>query len=186
MKRCMILVVVLLLSVSSNPEAYARYGSAQAGPLYELRLGLAAHDVDNLWSRSRREEGLVVDGEIIFSRPQITLFNGTIRPNLGLSVHTGGDTGKLYAGILWEFEPLTPLFLRCGVGLAVHNGETDRVRGNKKALGSRVLFRIPLEAGFTLQGHHRLSIRFDHISNAALADPNEGLDTVGFFYGYRF
>jgi hypothetical protein len=29
-------------------------------------------------------------------------------------------------------------------------------------------------------------VTFDHISNAELASPNEGLDTLGVRYGYRF
>jgi hypothetical protein len=43
-----------------------------------------------------------------------------------------------------------------------------------------------VELGFTLLERHALSIRFDHLSNANLCDKNEGLDTVGLIYGYRF
>jgi hypothetical protein len=57
---------------------------------------------------------------------------------------------------------------------------------NKKQLGSRVLFRIPIEFGLTLQERHRISILFDHMSNAYLANPNEGMDTIGVRYGFQF
>jgi hypothetical protein len=56
----------------------------------------------------------------------------------------------------------------------------------KKSLGSRVLLRIPLEIGYSMTDHYEISILFDHISNAYLADPNEGLDTLGLRFGYRF
>jgi hypothetical protein len=61
------------------------------------------------------------------------------------------------------------------------SGEPDR-----KQLGSRVLFRIPFEFGITLRGPHSFSILFDHMSNAYLARPNSGMDTLGIRYAYRF
>ena len=50
----------------------------------------------------------------------------------------------------------------------------------------RILFRIPIEMGLLFTRHQGVSIRFDHVSNAYLADPNEGLDTIGLRYTYRF
>ena len=111
---------------------------------------------------------------------------GTVHPNFGLSVNDRGDTSKLYAGVLWEFEMKSGLFLNLGVGAAVHNGESETSEEDKKELGSRVLFRIPIELGYALTKRHAVSIMFDHVSNASLADPNEGLDTLGLRYGYRF
>lgn len=54
-----------------------------------------------------------------------------------------------------------------------------------KELGSRNLFRIPFEIGFALNDRLRISIMFDHVSNAYLAQPNEGLDTLGVRFGFR-
>ncbi|MBT8353708.1 MAG: acyloxyacyl hydrolase, partial [Desulfofustis sp.] len=74
-----------------------------------------------------------------------------------------------------------------GLGLAVHNGETDEGNvADMNQLGSTVLFRLAFEVGFTIGDRHLISLMFDHISNAYLADPNEGLDTLGLRYGYRF
>ncbi len=78
------------------------------------------------------------------------------------------------------------IFMNVGVGAALHDGELEVGRDDKKALGSRLLFRIPIEVGYAMNRHHRLSIAFAHVSNAYLADPNEGLDTLGFRYSYRF
>ena len=154
--------------------------------LYEIRAGILAHDVDNLWSGSKKEDGIDLNAEIIFGHPSFSLFSGTMRPSFGLSVNTHGDTSKLYSGLLWEYMTKSSIFLNLGVGVAVHNGELEDSGKEKKQLGSRVLFRIPIEVGYALNQHHRLSIMFDHISNAYLAHPNEGLDTLGLRYGYRF
>jgi len=40
--------------------------------------------------------------------------------------------------------------------------------------------------GYNLSRRQRLSILFVHLSNAYLAYPNEGLDTIGIRYGYSF
>lgn len=59
------------------------------------------------------------------------------------------------------------------------------IQHNRKELGARNLFRIPVEAGFALHDRLRISLLFDHISNGYLAWPNEGLDTLGFRIGIR-
>lgn len=154
--------------------------------LHEWRFGLLAHDVDGLWAHSRRESGMAVNTELVFARLPVQMPAGVLRPNLGATLSTAGDTSKIYAGVLWQFGAPTGLFLDVGLGLAVHDGELDGRRADRKRLGSRLLLRVPLEVGYSIDGRHRLSVLFDHISNAYLASPNEGLDTLGVRYGYRF
>ena len=105
---------------------------------------------------------------------------------MGGSINARGDTSKIFGGLLLQWEPAGPLYLATGVGLAIHDGELDTNRPNRKSLGSRVLFRIPIEIGITFDRRHRFMVVFDHVSNAGLATPNEGLDTLGVMYGYRF
>ena len=161
-------------------------GQSESRWPHEIRAGLLAHDVDGLWSGSRKESGVDFNVEIIFSRPSFYLLLGSVSPNLGLSVNDRGDTSKLYGGLLWELEMKSGLFLDLGVGAAVHDGDLETNEQDKKELGSRLLFRIPIELGYALNERHRVSIAFDHVSNASLAHANEGLDTVGLRYGYRF
>ncbi len=148
-----------------------------AGILYGVRLGLLAHDVGGLWSHSRAEGGADVNAELVFGKPGLRLLSGAILPNLGVSINSQGGTSKAYGGLLWEFLLENGLFANSGVGLAIHNGQLESDDANKKQLGSRVLFRVPIEC---------ISILFDHISNAYLASPNEGLDTLGVRYGLQF
>ena len=160
--------------------------ASEPGRLYGLRTGLLVHDVGGLWSNTRSEGGVDFNAELVFRRPSFMLWGGIILPNFGLSINSQGDTSKVYAGVVWEFLFSNGFFFNIGTGLAVHNGQLESDDSNKKQLGSRVLFREPIEFGFTFYERHRISILFDHISNADLAEPNEGLDTLGVRYGYQF
>jgi lipid A 3-O-deacylase len=152
--------------------------------LYEVRAGIQAHDVP-IWSLSRQEGGVDFNAELIFGFPNSRLFSGVVRSNLGLSLNNQGDTSKVYSGLLWEYIWDSGLFLNLGLGLAAHDGELEN-SDDKKELGSRILFRIPIEIGLFFTRYQGVSIMFDHASNAYLADPNEGLDTIGLRYIYRF
>ena len=154
--------------------------------LHEMRFGILAHDVDNLWSGTSVENGVDFNAEIIFARPGLTILKGNIRPNIGASINSQGYTSKLYGGFLWEIEGRSGFFFDSGLGLAIHNGELKTDRNDQKQLGSRILFRVPIEFGYSFNDHHRIALTFDHVSNAYLASPNEGMDTLGLRYCYRF
>ena len=154
--------------------------------LYGCRIGLLDHDVNGLWSGSRDEGGFDVNAEIVIKKPGFLLWRGSILPNLGVTVNNQGDTSTLYGGLIWEFVSKAGVFFNTGLGLAIHNGDLETNDDQKKAVGSRVLFRIPIEIGVTVGTRHRISILFAHISNAYLADPNEGLDGLGVRYGIQF
>ena len=57
---------------------------------------------------------------------------------------------------------------------------------DRNGLGCEILFRESISAGVLFDGHHSLSLMFDHISNGGLCDDNDGQDTFGVRYGYRF
>lgn len=188
-KETLVLLLLMMLFTAVTIPADANEPIPEkdgAGWLHAIRAGVLVHDVNNLWSGSRKEGGFDLNSEIIFSRPCFSLLSGNVRPNLGSSINTQGDTSKLYGGIVWELETKVGIFLDLGVGIAVHNGKLDTNQEDKKSLGSRVVFRIPVEIGYSLSEHYQVSILYDHISNAYLADPNEGLDTLGLRFGYRF
>ena len=164
-------------------------GTGHAGGLVrELRGGVLAHDVPNLWSGFRTEnDAVAINVEAIFS-PSLPLFGGMIRPAIGASIATEGGTSNAYLDARWEFETATGIFFSVGAGGTVHNGETKLLAFDQtdKALGSRVLFHFPLEIGYRFDGHNSLSVYFEHMSNGYTRDENEGLDRLGVRYGYRF
>jgi lipid A 3-O-deacylase len=154
--------------------------------VHELRLGVLNHDTDNMWSGFSRESGIDVNAELILS-PSYELWHGQVRPNLGFSVNTEGDTSKVYAGGVWEYLWKSGFLLDFGAGLAVHDGETDDPASLvRKQLGTRVLLRFSLELGYALSEHSRIYLMTDHVSNGYTVDPNEGMDTLGIRYGYLF
>lgn len=174
-----LLLTVLVTSITAMEES-------MAGPVYEIKIGILDHDVDGLWSGSKIEEGDDLNLEIIFNSGA-NILSGTLRPNLGLSMNTSGDTSKVYGGGVLQYLWENGLFFDLGAGLAIHNGLLDEDGPvEEKELGSRILFRFSAEAGLSLATRHRFSLLFDHVSNGYLAEPNEGLDTLGVRYGYAF
>ena len=160
---------------------------ASAGDLVsEVKVGVLAHDVPDLWSGFQREEsGADINAEVILS-PSLMFLGGVVRPAIGGTLNTQGDTSHAYIDARWQYETPSGIFLGLGVGAAIHDGNIDASDPDKKALGSRLLFHIPAEVGLRLHDHNSLSVYFEHTSNAYSQDENEGLDRLGVRYGYRF
>ena len=179
-------IFAILVMVSASPAICVEEKPVRQNHkfLYGIRAGILAHDVP-VWSRTRQENGVDFNAEFIFGFPKFRLFSGVVYSNLGFSLNSRGDTSKIYSGLLWEYLWDSGLFINLGFGLAAHDGKLEN-SDDKKELGSRILFRIPIEFGLFLTRHQGVSIMFDHVSNAYLADPNEGLDTIGLRYIYRF
>jgi lipid A 3-O-deacylase len=179
-------LILLLMPAGSGYAAGRASQASSSGPVREIRLGVAKHDVNNLWSRSSKEKGEDLIGEVIFNYPLFRLLSAEAYPNVGFSLNTRGYTSKVYGGFLVRWVLASPFFFSAGLGLTVHNGKLNTDSPDRKSLGSRVLFRIPIELGIVLSRHHLISLAFDHMSNAGLASPNQGLDTVGVVYTYHF
>ncbi|MBF0587855.1 MAG: acyloxyacyl hydrolase [Magnetococcales bacterium] len=156
-----------------------------SGMIHELKLGFLKHDVDNLWSSFSREEGWDINLEMSLT-PSVELWGGLLRPALGGSLNHTGDTSKIYLDGRWERDLDNALYTSIGLGLALHDGEKKLVRNDRKALGSTLLIHVPLELGYRLDLHNSLSLYFDHMSNAYTQSENEGMDSLGIRYGYRF
>lgn len=167
-------------------EGPAHPRPSAAGGIYGLRFGVLAHDVGGLWSRSRAEGGADLNAEILFDRPGVELLGGKVLSSVGGSLNLEGQTSKAYAGLLWERLFGEGFFCNTGIGLALHDGRLDTEDPDRKSLGARVLFRVPVEVGVILSPRYRLSLFFDHVSNGYLAHPNEGMDTLGLRLGLQF
>ena len=180
-------IVFFLLSLVVSLPVCGEEGPKEQNQewLIEIRVGILAHDVP-IWSLSRKESGVDFNAEFIFRWPKYSVLAGIVHSNLGVTLNNQGDTSKIYSGFLWEYIWQSGIFIDLGLGLAAHDGELETSDDGKKELGSRILFRIPIEIGLLFATHHGVSIMFAHVSNAYLADPNDGLDTIGLRYSYRF
>lgn len=174
------LATVILLTGQTSSQAHAQ------GLVSEIKAGILAHDVPDLWSGFQLEtDAPDINLEVIFSR-YVPFLGGRIQPALGASINTGGGTSHAYLDARWQIEGPSGLFFALGIGAAIHNGETDASEPDMKALGSRILFHFPIEIGLRFDQHNSLSVYFEHISNGYTQDFNEGLDRIGIRYGYRF
>lgn len=170
--RTLILAAAILTALPASARAL------------ELRLGLLAHDVGVFGGE--HEEGADANVEVLFDSPEMLQPLWAPRPHVGASVNSTGDTSLAYAGLTWTWDATDRLFVAFSFGGAVHNGETESDRQDRVSLGSRVLFRESLSVGVWLSDRHNLSLMLSHVSNANLADNNEGMDNFGLRWGYRF
>ena len=181
--RAVLVALLLLFGLADADTALAQVVYTPSGT--EFRGGVLAHDVPGLWSGFRLESGIDINAELLFGSG-LPFLGGVIRPAVGASVNTEGYTSRAYLDARWEIETPSGIFFGVGLGGAVHNGLLDPTDPDKKALGSRVLFHIPFEIGLRLDDRRSISVYFEHMSNGFLAQSNEGLDSIGVRYGYRF
>ena len=180
--RLLISLFAVLVGFAGLDEAVAQSAYTPTG--FEIRAGVLAHDVPDLWSGFRLESGVDINAELL--GPGMAFLGGTLRPAIGGSVSTSGYTSKAYLDARWEIDSQYAVFFGLGLGAAIHDGNLDPTDPNRKALGSRVLFHIPFELGYRWDDRQSLSVHFEHMSNGNLADHNEALDSIGIRYGYRF
>jgi lipid A 3-O-deacylase len=188
-----VLFVVMVLAASLAGAGPAR--AQPQPPLFpstgaifsEIRLGIMAHDVPI--GGPRIEDGVDINGEVLFTSPDFLRILAAPRPHLGFTASTNGGMSQVYAGLSWQFTLWRGLFAGFSLGGALHTGPThddNTFPQTRKAFGSRGLFRESVEIGWQIDEHNSISIMLDHISNARLASPNPGLDTLGVRYGFRF
>ena len=152
----------------------------------EVRLGILAHDHDLAPFSRSEENGIDGNFEILFRTPDCLEKYGSPRPHLGVSLNMSGDTSQVYSGLTWEWNLTRNWFFNFSLGASAHNGKTTTTKTDRKELGCRVLFRESMDIGYKFYDRHSVSAFFDHISNAKLCEKNEGLETLGLRYGYRF
>ena len=141
----------------------------------EVFGGLYVHDVDTPLSISGIEGGADVQlgwrGNRIGRTP--------IQPYVLGSLHTKGDTHFAVAGISAKFGDR--LFIRPGVGVAVHSGSADNFqRTDRIAFGSRVLFAPELGIGARINDRATVEASWIHLSHGQLfGRQNPGMDSFG-------
>ena len=154
------------------------------GYLSEIRGGILVHD-EGLFSRNK-EDGIDTNFEVLFKSPSILDAVYSPRPHLGATLNSAGNTSQAYLGLTWDWDFYRDYFLNFSLGGAIHSGEKVTDDPKTKSLGCSVLFRESLDLGYKVSGPHSVMLHLDHISNAKLCSTNEGLETFGLRYGYKF
>ncbi len=171
MKRIAIAIGGLCLSVIASAPA-------QAGELFG---GVYIHDIKSPLTRSIFEDGVDLQlgwrGERIGSTP--------LQPYIFGAFNTAGETSYAAVGISAKFG--RQIYVRPGVGIAIHNGSTDNFhRTDRIAFGSRVLFQPELGIGAQINDRLSIEASWVHMSHAQLfGRQNPGIDNVGMRVNFK-
>ncbi len=164
------------------------------GWLDEVRLGVLGHDVPfpdaHGWETPdpfghRFEGGANLNPELLLHRLDGWSLIGAPQPHVGISVNTAGYTSYVYGGLTWRATFWRHFLAEAYFGLAVHDGELEDGTGEWASLGSRALFRGGGAVGAELGARWRCTLIWEHMSNAGLAEHNDGMDSLGVRVGYR-
>ena len=145
---------------------------ASAGELFG---GLYAHDVDTFLTKSGIEDG--ADIQLGYRWDKIG--RTPLQPYVFGAANTAGETHYAAVGLSAKFGDR--VFIRPGLGIAVHTGSDDKFnRTDRIAFGSRVLFEPELGVGFKLSERASLEASWVHMSHAQLfGRQNPGIDNIG-------
>lgn len=152
-------------------------GAALATPASAAEVfgGLYVHDVKTPLNLSGIEDGMDVQigwrGGRIGSTP--------LQPYVFGALNTAGETSYAAAGLSAKFGDR--LFIRPGLGLAIHTGSTDDFqRTDRIAFGSRILFQPELGIGARISDRATIEASWIHMSHATLfGGQNPGIDNLG-------
>ena len=102
-----------------------------------------------------------------------------LQPYVFGALNTAGDTSYAAAGLAAKFGDR--IYIRPGVGLAIHNGSAGKYfREDRIAFGSRILFEPELGIGARLTDRLTAEASWVHMSHAQLfGHENPGIDNIG-------
>ncbi len=161
----------------------ALVGAAQSGPALagEIFGGVYAHNVDTpLTLDGGTENG--VDVQLGWRGGALVPLLGTsLRPYAFGALNTAGNTSYAAVGLSAKFGGR--VYIRPGLGLAIHNGSTARYENpynDKLEFGSRVLFEPEVGIGVQLAPRISAEASWVHMSHATLfSGQNPGIDNIG-------
>lgn len=145
---------------------------AHAGELFG---GLYVHDVKTPLDMAGIEGG--ADVQLGYRGGRIA---GTpLQPYVFGALNTAGQTSYAAVGLSAKFGKI--IFIRPGLGLAVHTGSADRFyRSDRIAFGSRILFEPELGIGARVTDRLGVEASWVHMSHAQLfGRENPGIDNIG-------
>lgn len=191
-------------AVVSTAAVMSAAGTAAAS---EVWLGAYVHDVEDGLSIGHYEGGAQVAAGVIGTPLEALRRVGRPSPYLLAAANTDGGTNYAAAGLSWRLNLRGDgrVYLRPGLGLAVHDGDTDHPspyetgitgveqmnrfrRGRQEIdLGSRVLFQPELALGWRVNERVAVEASWLHISHGQLfGRQNPGLSDLGIRLVYGF
>lgn len=143
----------------------------------ELFGGVYVHDVDTPLTKSGIESGLDLQAGLRGGRIGLT----PLQPYAFVAVNTKGETSYGAIGLSAKFGDA--IYVRPGLGLAVHTGSTKNFsdpNDGKIDFGSRILFEPEVAVGARLNQRLSVEASWVHMSHATLfSRQNPGIDNFG-------
>jgi hypothetical protein len=145
----------------------------------EIFGGVYVHGVNTPLTLGGSPEG-GIDAQLGFRGGPI--FPGTkLEPYVFGALNSKGTTHYAAAGLSWKFGDR--IYIRPGLGLAVHTGSTanfNNPTNRKIEFGSRILFEPELGIGARINDRLTIEASWVHLSHATLlSDQNPGIDNIG-------
>ncbi len=159
-----ILVLFLYFSFGNSNEKY-----------HSVKVGILSHCIKGV------ENGKDLHLELQFKEKLLKAHY-----TVGVELNTN-NTSFMFGGLAWEDRFSDNILLGAFFGIAMHNGDLDNGRINRRQLGSRILFRESIDIGFYFQKNLSISFMYDHYSNLGIGGiRNQGNDNFGIRLGYYF
>ena len=151
---------------------FALSTTAHAGEIFG---GVYVHDVKLPTDKSGIEDG--ADVQLGYRGGSIG--HTPLQPYLFGALNTAGETSYAAVGLSAKFGG--SIYVRPGIGIAIHNGSADKFfRTDKIAFGSRVLFEPELGVGTRINDRFSVEASWVHMSHAQLfGRENPGIDNLG-------
>jgi len=143
----------------------------------QIWTGVYQHDVT--LAQTGFEHGQDIKAGWIGDRIQGWRNIGRPAPHLLASKSLNGGTNYIAAGLNWTFGKR--LYVRPGIGIAVHDGPSRALRKGKRVdLGSPVVFAPELAAGWRISDRLAIEASWIHLSHATIfSRQNRGMDSMG-------
>lgn len=169
MKKALILVFCALAAAP-----------AQASEIFG---GVYAHDVESPLTLSGVEKGVDLQLGYRWGR----LGRTPLQPYLFGAVNTAGETHYAVAGLSAKFGKR--LYIRPGLGIAVHSGDTrdfDDPTDNDVEFGTAILLAPEVAVGIDVNQRLSVEASLVHLSHAQLfGGQNPGIDNVGIRFNWK-
>ena len=149
--------------------------------------GVYAHDVDTPLNLRGIEPGVDFQVGLRGGRIRGLGFIGAPSPYAFAALNSNGDAHYAAAGVSWKIGG--KLYLRPGLGLAVHTGPIHPDPAEpRRSFGSRVLIEPELGLGYQFGKRLSAEASWVHMSHAGLFNSrqNPGIDNIGVRLNFRF
>jgi lipid A 3-O-deacylase len=154
---------------------------AHAGEIFG---GAYVHDVDTFATIAGVEKGADIQLGYRGGRIGRTPF----QPYAFAALNTAGETSYAAIGLSARLT-FDRLFVRPGLGIAIHNGSAKnfQIEGNGELeFGSRVLFEPELGVGTRINDRLTIEASWVHMSHGqAFGEQNPGIDNLGMRLAYK-